>query len=118
MPKHKLPPWLRPKPVTPMVRVGVAWYTEDQWPLVKASATDAERFEDTYADWVAMAEDSIRRMRASGIVAERVPIIASELLAWCLAHGKVNDASARAKFVSEVQSRRHDGGADPQTPGH
>lgn len=100
-----------------MVQVGVTWYAEDQWQLVKASATDPERFEDTYADWVAMAEDSIRRMRAAGIAAERVPIIASELLAWCLAHGKVNDASARAKFVSEVQPWRDDGDAEPQTPG-
>lgn len=87
MPKHKLPPWLRPKPVTRMVRVGVGWYTQDQWQLVKASATDAERFEDSYAEWVAMADDSIRRMLAAGIVAERVPIIAADLLAWCLVPG-------------------------------
>lgn len=101
-----------------MVRVGVTWYSEDQWQLVKSAATDPERFEDTYADWVAMAEDSLRRMRAAGIAAERVPIIAAELLAWCLVHGRVNDASARAKFVSEVQSRRDESGAAPEPPGH
>jgi hypothetical protein len=76
--------------------------------LVKAAATDAERFEETYADWVAMAEESTKNMLAAGIVTEHVLVIASELLAWCLAHGKENNASARAEFVSQVQSRRHE----------
>jgi hypothetical protein len=47
-------------------------------------------------------------MLASGIVTERVPVIASDLLAWCLAHGKENNAAARAQFVSERLSRRHE----------
>jgi hypothetical protein len=108
MAKHKLPPWLRPKPLAPNVKVGVAWYTEDQWRLVKAAATDAERFEETYPDWVAMAEVSTKNMLAAGIVAEHVPVIASDLLAWCLTHGKQNNAAARAEFASEDLSRRHE----------
>jgi hypothetical protein len=106
MAKHKLPPWLRPKAPQRAVQVGVTWYTEDQWHLVKAAATDPERFEDTYADWVAMAEEATKDMLGVGIVTERVPIMASDLLAWCLAHGKQNDASARAEFVSQLQSQR------------
>jgi len=106
MAKHNLPPWLRPKPKQRMVKVGVTWYTEDQWHLVKAAATDAERFEATYADWTAMVEESTKNMLAAGIVTERVPVIASELLAWCLAHGKENNASARAEFISQVQAQR------------
>ena len=105
MAKHKLPPWLEPKPQSRAVKIGVTWYTEDQWRLVKAAATDADRFEETYADWVAMAEESTKDMLAAGIVTERVPINASELLAWCLALGKQNNAAARAQFVSQVQAR-------------
>ena len=108
MAKHKLPPWLQPKPQHRAVKVGVTWYTEDEWQLVRAAATDAERFEGTYAEWVAMAEESTKNMLAAGIVTERVPITASELLAWCIAHGKQNNASARAQFVSHVQSQRHE----------
>jgi len=40
MPKHKLPPWLRPKTAPRLVELGVAWYTESEWALVKAAATD------------------------------------------------------------------------------
>jgi hypothetical protein len=108
MPKHKFPLSLRPRQEQRSLKIGVSWYSEDQWQLIKASATDAERFEETYADWVAMAEESMKNMLAAGIVAERVPVIASELLAWCLAHGKKNNASARAEFVSQLQSRRQE----------
>jgi hypothetical protein len=106
MAKHKLPPWLRPKTQQRSVEIGVTWYTEDQWHLVKAAATDAEIFEETYVDWVAMAEESTQRMLDAGIVARRVPVIASELLTWCLAHGKENNAAARSEFVSHLLSRR------------
>ena len=108
MAKGKLPPWLRPKAQQGSVKVGVTWYTEDQWHLVRAAATDAERFEETYADWVIMAKESTKDMLAAGIVTERVPVIASELLAWCLAHGKENNAAARSEFVSQLLSRSHE----------
>jgi hypothetical protein len=106
MAKHKLAPWLRPKPQSQPVGVGVAWYTEDQWHLVKAASTDSERFEETYAEWLAMAEKSTKDMLAAGIVTERVPLVASELLAWCVAHGKANNAATRSAFVSQVMARR------------
>ena len=105
MSKHKLPPWLQPKQQRQVV-VGVTWYTEGQWRLVKAAATDSERFEETYAEWVAMVEDTTKNMLATGIVAERVNIVASELLRWCLAHGKPNSAASRAEYVSHVQAQR------------
>jgi len=108
MAKHKLPPWLRPKLQRRAVKVGVTWYTEDQWRLIRAASTDAERFEETYAEWVAMLEETTKNMLAAGIVTERIPVIASELLAWCLAHGKENNAAARSQFVSEQLSRRHE----------
>ncbi len=107
MAKHKLPPWLRPKTQRQVV-VGVTWYTEDEWHLVKGAADDPERFEQTYADWLAMAEESSKSMLAAGIVARPITIVASELLAWCLAHGKPNNATSRAEYVSHVQAERHE----------
>ena len=111
MAKHKLPPWLRPKSQDKTVKVGVTWYTEEQWRLVKAAARDPERFEETYAEWIAMAEESTKNMLASGIVTQRVLIVASELLAWCLAHGKENNAAARAEFVSQAKFGRDESDA-------
>ena len=108
MPKHKVPSWLRPKTTARQVEVSVGWYTEVEWARVKAAATDPERFEATYDEWVHMAEESLLNFLAAGIGARKAYINASELLAWCLAHGKQNDAGARAQFVSERESKRNE----------
>jgi hypothetical protein len=111
MPKHKLPPWLRPKMPPRQLQVGVGWYTESEWARVKAAAADPERFEATHHEWLQLAEEALAKFLAAGIVARKEYIEANELLAWCLAHGKQNDAAARAQFVSENGSRRKDSGA-------
>ena len=100
-PKNKLPPWLRPKIPPTNLSVGVSWYTEVEWAKVKAVAVDSERLEETYAEWLKMAERALADLRATGIGAEKSYVNALELLAWCLAHNKPNDGAARAQFVSE-----------------
>ena len=82
--------------------MGVGWYTESEWAVVKAAALDSERFEATYAEWVKMAEEALANIKAAGATAEKQYIDAKQLLAWCLARGKKNDATARAQFVSEI----------------
>ena len=109
-PKNKLPRWLRPKTSPTTMLVGVGWYTEDDWAKVKAVAVDAERFEETYAEWVQMAERAFAELRATGVPAERSYVKASELLGWCLAHNKPNDGAARAEFVSEQGRKGHEAG--------
>src|SRR3954468_24074140 len=100
----KLPQQFHPKqtatPTNP-VRIGVGWYSEDEWTKVKAAAADPDRFEATYAEWLQMAEKALADLRAAGVDAQRSFILADELLPWCLAQGKANDARSRAQFVSE-----------------
>lgn len=84
----------------PMPVVHIAWYAEGQeWARVKASATDPERFEDTYQEWSAMIEETLIRARTAGAAPVKVPVQADELLRWCRQHGKENNAAARAEFV-------------------
>jgi hypothetical protein len=104
---RKLPPWLRQKKVKSGATVGVTWYTEEEWAKVKRSSVDSDRFEDSYSQWVSMAERARREMLAVGIMTEKVFINSEELQAWCIAHGKRNDASARSEYVSEALSRGH-----------
>jgi hypothetical protein len=80
---------------------GVTWYDEHNWAIVKAAAVDPERFEDTYAEWLEMAEKAMTDIRNAGINAAHFYVIADKLLAWCLVQGKPNDASSRAEFISE-----------------
>ena len=109
--KHKLPPWLRPKTSPSALTVAVGWYTEGTWTKVKVSAIDSDRFEETYEEWTEMAEKAFRDFRKAGANAEKLNINSEELLAWCLAHGKVNNAASRADFVSQMSGQKRAGAA-------
>ncbi len=100
-PKHKLPPWLRPKDAVEDVLAGVAWYSPEQWALVKASATDPEGFEASFQAWLAVAEAGLKTLRAAGIIGKPYLINAEELLAWCLMRNRPNNSSSRSEFVAE-----------------
>ena len=101
----KLPPWLRPKTSHP-IEVSVCWYTEEEWSRVKAAATDPERSEASYAEWVNMAEDAGRQLLGSGVEAKRMFVASNDLLAWCLAHNLADNAASRARYVSELGSKQ------------
>ena len=107
MAKHTLPPWLKSSTPRRQVEVGVTWYTEAEWALVRAAAADPDRFEPTFEEWERMAEQSLANFRPSGIVPTKVYVNANDLLAWCLVRKKTNNAAARAQFVSEQGAKRH-----------
>ena len=101
MKKPSLLERLRAKKKTQSTVVGVTWYTEENWKKVKAAATDPERFEETYAEWSAMAIEAVADLKTIGVNTVKVLFIPNELLPWCLAHNKPNNAASRAEFVSE-----------------
>jgi hypothetical protein len=101
MKKPSLLERLRTKKRTRSTVVGVTWYTEENWSKVKAAATDPDRFEETYAEWSAMAIEAVDDLKKTGVNTVKVSIVPSELLPWCLAHNKPNNAASRAEFVSE-----------------
>lgn len=88
------------------VAVGVGWYKPADWAIVKANAVDPDRFEDSFAEWEKMASDSFGAIRKCAPSAVKVLISANELLAWCLAEGRINDASARSAFVNVLMDKR------------
>lgn len=99
MRKHRRSKTEAPQRAVPLV--GVGWYTEAEWAAVKAAAVDPELFEQSFIAWAAMAEEALAGIRRQGVEPQKILVKASELLAWCLAHGKTNDSAARAEFVSE-----------------
>lgn len=99
--KNPLPPWLKPKALPPRLALGVGWYTAENWLKVKQSCVDPDRFEATYAEWLEMAEAALSDLKAAGLAPEKSYVQADALLAWCLAHDKINDSAARAEFVAQ-----------------
>lgn len=88
--------------------VGVTGYTEETWGQVKATATDPECFEESFAKWKAMAVAARREFQRSGILALEYQIVPEEFFAWCAENGQENNSTARAEFVSVKLSAAHE----------
>jgi hypothetical protein len=100
-PKNKLPPWLKPKKLPAKLVLRVGWYTHENWTKVKHACVDPDRLEASYEEWLDMAEGALADLKASGLNPARSLIEADDLLAWCLAHDKINDAAARSEYVAQ-----------------
>lgn len=98
---------LRAKKRSQSIVAGVTWYIEETWAQVKASASDPERFEESFPEWEAMAISALSKLRSSGVRAVEFHIIPQELFAWCALNSKVNNAASRAEFVSEKLKAAH-----------
>ena len=99
--------WQRSSQTTTRVRVGVAWYSREQWAVVRAVATDPDNLEDTYEAWVAMAERALQELAQTGLRPEKVMIDSQALRAWCQREHRPVDAEARAAFAAELL-RQHE----------
>ena len=87
---------------------GITWYNAETWAQVKASATDPERFENSFPEWEAVAIKARRELQRSGVRAVEWQIIPQEFLDWCALNGKINNAAARAEFVAEQLRTSHE----------
>jgi hypothetical protein len=82
------------------LKIGVAWYTQEVWARICETATDRDKLEATYEEWLHMAENSLREMESAGVRPDKVMIDAEEFLAWCQLHKKQNESGSRAEFAS------------------
>ena len=81
--------------------IGVSWYRPEQWDRLLQIATDREVLEDTYEEWKAIAEKSLKKFAMLGYHLRKVDIDVEELLGWCKVHNLSVDGAARSKFAAE-----------------
>jgi hypothetical protein len=81
------------------VIAGIAWFRPDQWQLLRSVAVDADKLEQTHADWEALAEKAIRDLGRQGVSARKVSVDVSDLVEWCRVKQRPLDASARAEYA-------------------
>lgn len=108
-PRFNPKPTVRRPSAPPEPAVGIVWYTEQEWAKVKVFSADAEAFEKSYADWVDMAEKALMQLQAQGLHMQKTLVQTDQLMAWCIAHGKPNDGSARAEYVVQMGLGESDG---------
>jgi hypothetical protein len=81
--------------------VGITWYTAETWALVKANATDPERFENSFLEWEVIANSARKDLQRAGVHAIEFQVIPQLFFDWCALHNKSNIAESRAEYVAE-----------------
>jgi hypothetical protein len=81
------------------VIAGIAWFRADQWQLLRSLAADPDKLEQTYSDWVTIAEKAIKDLARQGVTARKVAVDVHGLKEWCAVQQRPLDASARAAYA-------------------
>lgn len=95
-----------PRPTT----AGVAWFSPDQWELLRRVAADKQALHDTYDEWVADAFAALRNLEQPGFAARPLEVDVDELLRWCRGRRRPLDGAARSAFVAEKLEQASKGG--------
>jgi len=80
--------------------IGVGWYKKEQWKQLRDNSEDSENLEETYYEWVANANDTIKKFSNSDYHIEKIEIDINELLEWCKKEKRALDGESRANFIS------------------
>jgi catechol-2,3-dioxygenase len=81
--------------------IGVAWYHRDQWERLREVSTDVDKLEDTYEEWLSVANKTIKDMTAVGMSIGKVHIDIERLILWCEENGLEMNSSSRARYTAE-----------------
>lgn len=68
--------------------------------LEERVAADTEVLEETYNQWLALANDAMTRLEPDGIKAQSIDIDVDELVRWCAEQRRPIDQASRAAFTS------------------
>jgi hypothetical protein len=82
--------------------VGFAWYRPAQWQRVRDISSDADDLEDTYEEWLRLAERKLTEIKASGLRVEKVDVDSEQLILWCNEQGLEMNAQARSRYAAET----------------
>jgi hypothetical protein len=81
--------------------VAIVWYRPEQWQRVREIAADSDEFENSYIEWLQLAEEKARELRGRGLRVEKVDLDSEKLILWCNEQGLDNDAKARSRYAAE-----------------
>ena len=91
----------------PPPAVGVYWIDEGDYPAVLAIFADGHKMPRTWKDWLKMAEEMERGLKAYGHPVMRVRIDPGTFPDWCAAHGVSTGGEGRKKFVAAAVAERY-----------
>jgi hypothetical protein len=87
--------------------VGAYWIREQDYPVLRAIFDDGDKLPPTWTEWLKMAEEMERGLKAYGHPVMRVTIDPATFPDWCAAHGTSPGRDGRKKFVAAAVTERY-----------
>jgi hypothetical protein len=84
----------------PKTKVGIAWYSQEQWQLLLDVSADRYELEPTYAEWKKDAELALQQLLQGGLEVVKVYVKIEELLAWCQSQNITINGQTRSQYAA------------------
>ena len=91
----------------PPPAVGAYWIEEEHYPALLLLFDDGDKLPPSWKEWLKMAEEMERGLKAYGHVVMRVRIDPNTYLAWCTAHDVSPGSEGRKRFVAAAVTDRY-----------
>jgi hypothetical protein len=91
----------------PPPRIGVYWLKESDYPTALEIFDDGATMPRTWPEWLKMAEEMERGLKAYGHPVERVTIDPRAFTGWCAAHGTTPGRQGRKMFLAAAIAEKY-----------
>jgi hypothetical protein len=91
----------------PLRAVGAYWLEEADYPAAQQLFDDGNMLPRTWKEWLKIAEEMEKGLKAYGHPVMRVRIDPATFAAWCAAHGTTPGRQGRKLFVAEAVKERY-----------
>jgi hypothetical protein len=85
----------------PTRRIGLPWYSRENYPTIREMMSDRHNLAPAYDQWLAAAENNERVGEQAGLEIVRVLIDPGSFAQWCAEKGLDPGSAARMSYVSE-----------------
>ncbi len=86
----------------------ISWYRRNQWDEWLAISADRGAFEDTYDEWIQVANKAMASMKAAGARCIKVDIDVRKFQAWCRLNDRPLDGESRTAYTIELGRLKFD----------
>jgi hypothetical protein len=92
---------------SPPPAVGVFWIKEEDYPALLRIFDDGNKMPRTWKEWLKIAEEMERGLKAYGHPVMRVTIDPNTFPLWCAAHGTSPGGEGRKRFIAAAVKERY-----------
>jgi len=82
--------------------IGVVWYKEEDYPILKELFEDGDTLPDSYSEWLEKAQNLFNQLIQRGFTPIKVYINPDTFPKWCIERGHSLNAKARTAYANFV----------------